>query len=54
MHPLAWASADFFPGAKIFQGRARTYFLPEKNTQFSKNILLLAGLGKSPPLATKV
>jgi len=28
----AWASADFFPGeGKIFQGGAKTYYLPKKH-----------------------
>jgi len=28
----SWASADFFPGeGKIFQGGAKTYYLPKKH-----------------------
>jgi len=58
--PLSWASADFFPGeGKIFQGGAKTYYLPKKHLKTyyfslkkSKNILFWpARGGQGPPLA---
>jgi hypothetical protein len=36
----AWASADFFPGkGKIFQGGAKTHYLPKNQIYNYKNIL---------------
>ena len=67
LYPLleAWASADFFPGeGKIFQGGAKTYYLPNKHQKryyfrLKKSIkhTILASQGGSrapscPPLRT--